>query len=363
MGKLRAFFYNLDSERKYKNVIEQISSDNRRFCINWSIVLLLYWTMSIIMSFFDEYYRMCRSVYIVSFVLCTISLFLALFGDKKSIVLTNIISIILRATLLGSGVGIAVFQNNRTIVIFVAAILSPLMFVSDVQMNLLLDTLTFMVFSVFGYFTMSQEFYTWTWSNFIIFSTAGLLVGYFINKTRFDSYIYAEGAKKLVEVQTKFAYYDQMTNLKNRRAYSEKIESIQDEENREVGIIMLDVNGLKHTNDTLGHSAGDELIKGASECLVKGFENTDMIYRLGGDEFCVIIDGSIEDVEKAIENFNIVIKNWTGNLIKKVSISYGWAYSKDFDNMDKCIKSADDKMYAAKRLYYQDSRNDRRASR
>ena len=53
---------------------------------------------------------------------------------------------------------------------------------------------------------------------------------------------------------------------------------------------MSDVNGLKEANDTLGHEAGDELIIGSAECLEKSFEGINTIYRLGGDEFTVIVE-------------------------------------------------------------------------
>ena len=108
-------------------------------------------------------------------------------------------------------------------------------------------------------------------------------MGHFINKTRYERYVFAESALQLAELQTRYAYYDQMTGLQNRRAYSEKVEQLSKQLPVPCTLVMADINGLKETNDTLGHEAGDELIIGSAECLRKSFDGIETLYRIGGD--------------------------------------------------------------------------------
>jgi len=365
MDKIKTAIYdNLIVSSKYRDVIEQVSTDNRRFGIMWSVILMLYWAMSMGISFFQDIYISCRAVYVILFSICTITFILSICLSKNSIHITYLVSIVLRITLLGAGIAISICQYNvRTIVMYVAIMMTPIMFVSPIKTNVILEVTNFIVFVILGYFHVEREVYTWALMNLAIFSVIGLIASYYINKTRFESYVYANSALKLANIQTKFAYYDQMTNLKNRRAYSEKIEELSTKVPENLGIVMLDINGLKKVNDTYGHSAGDELIIGAADCIRNGFNDVDTIYRLGGDEFCVILNDSRENIETYINNFNKIINDWSGILITHIYIAYGWSYSDDFSDLESLIKSADNKMYDLKKKYYVNSTNDRRQNR
>jgi len=126
----------------------------------------------------------------------------------------------------------------------------------------------------------------------VMFSAVGIIIGHIINKTRFERYAFAESAMELAELRNRFAYYDQLTNLQNRRAYSERIKQLETDMPATCCVVTADINGLKQINDTFGHSAGGELIIGAAECLSQCFEGVGEVYRLGGDEFCVIAIGT-----------------------------------------------------------------------
>ena len=84
---------------------------------------------------------------------------------------------------------------------------------------------------------------------------------------------------------------DSMTGLQNRRSFDEYIGKLVEsrQQNRNPVLIFLDVNGLKSVNDRFGHKAGDELIIGAAHCLKNTFDTDASCFRLGGDEFCVLI--------------------------------------------------------------------------
>lgn len=148
---------------------------------------------------------------------------------------------------------------------------------------------------------------------------------------------------------------DRLTGLKNRRAFEELMLELQkkarDYEN--IALVFMDLNGLKKMNDTYGHHAGDELIINAAICIEQAFSKLGDCYRIGGDEFCVVIvnpkDGEKEFnclLDKAIEEYNQNGKYY-------ISIARGVSFIKE----GKRLKSvsdwkfeADKKMYENKRL-------------
>ncbi len=96
------------------------------------------------------------------------------------------------------------------------------------------------------------------------------------------------------ELLTEIANRDSLTGVKSKHAYSEAEEHINfeiDKEDCEFAIAVCDVNGLKQINDNLGHKAGDKYIKDACAIICKVFKHSP-VYRIGGDEFTVILKGS-----------------------------------------------------------------------
>lgn len=99
----------------------------------------------------------------------------------------------------------------------------------------------------------------------------------------------------------------------------------------------MDVNGLKPVNDTLGHAAGDELLQGAAECMEQCFGNYGKVYRMGGDEFAAIIFVNTRRLKRVQQEFDDVVRGWSGQLVKSVSISCGYVSSdeKDWESFER----------------------------
>jgi diguanylate cyclase (GGDEF)-like protein len=220
--------------------------------------------------------------------------------------------------------------------------------------------LDFLMLLITGSSRMDPDIFRWTVTFFIIFGSVGILMGHFINKTRFERYVFAESAMQLAELQTRYAYYDQMTGLQNRRAYSEKVELLSKQLPVPLTVVMADINGLKEANDTLGHEAGDELIIGSAECLKKSFDGIDTVYRPGGDEFTVIVERPEAEVKKCLERMEKICAGWKGQFINGISISYGTASTEEFSDLDSLLKAADLRMYEYKSNYYQSVGKERR---
>lgn len=153
---------------------------------------------------------------------------------------------------------------------------------------------------------------------------------------------------------------DGLTKCFNRRAYDTDMEKL--DLNTEWAYISLDLNGLKQANDSLGHSAGDELICAASNCMKFAFASYGKIYRIGGDEFVVWIQNSVSNLDSILQVFDATVHDWHGKYSNSISVSYGVVKSseQDFDSVQEISKLADERMYQNKKDYYTTSCNDRR---
>ncbi|MCR5624491.1 MAG: GGDEF domain-containing protein [Lachnospiraceae bacterium] len=163
--------------------------------------------------------------------------------------------------------------------------------------------------------------------------------------------------KKMAESLYEKSHIDELTKCYNRRAYNNDIQLLTDcSENMDYAYVSLDLNGLKTVNDNLGHEAGDELIKGAVNCMNKAFSSHGKVYRVGGDEFAAIlsVDGNL--MKMLCEDLEKYMKEWEGELVKEISISYGYVLSSEVkgQTMSEIANLADKRMYEAKEKYYKD---------
>ena len=172
--------------------------------------------------------------------------------------------------------------------------------------------------------------------------------------------------KKQEERLIKRSQTDELTGLFNRRAYEEDIYAHNDRPEEENFIyVSLDVNGLKVVNDTLGHTAGDELIIGACQCMKKSLGSYGRIYRTGGDEFVAILYCNEEKIKDVLLDFDETIDNWSGEVIDSMSISYGWisTIEKPALSVRQLGVIAEQRMYEAKENYYKKTGIDRRGQK
>ncbi len=159
------------------------------------------------------------------------------------------------------------------------------------------------------------------------------------------------------EKYIELAHHDSLTGLSNRRHFTHHIESIiataQLKEST-FCILYFDLNNFKEINDNYGHHCGDIVLREFAKRLRKLNRSTDIIGRLGGDEFCMIIPGlNDKDVikKKITEFYDSLAKPLPlENTQYQISTSIGYAiYPKDGRSYEALIQVADDKMYQVKR--------------
>ncbi len=149
---------------------------------------------------------------------------------------------------------------------------------------------------------------------------------------------------------------DSLTGVLSRYAYSHTMMEYNGKGRlpEDFAVFLIDINGLKHVNDTMSHAAGDELIRGAAKCIQETFDEFDKIFRIGGDEFVVFTKMNRSEAEQALNRLSETTSAWKGNKVKKLSVSAGFALSSEHAGMlpEELTREADSEMYIAKTAYY-----------
>lgn len=118
--------------------------------------------------------------------------------------------------------------------------ITPISTIKRTSSTIAIQCITILLFALLAKGVIESDIYSWELTNLIIFSVVGLLVGHFINRARFEHYVYEDSAKQFADIQMKYAYYDQMTGLKNRRAYSETMERMRENIPQRLCIVMVE---------------------------------------------------------------------------------------------------------------------------
>ena len=132
--------------------------------------------------------------------------------------------------------------------------------------------------------------------------------------------------RKYYEEQLKYlSYYDQLTEANNRSFFEEKLKELMDKKTSPVSIIVVDLDGLKLINDTMGYFKGDYQLKSVARIVKESAVENAIISRTGGDEFATILPGLDEkEAEKILKNIDKKIKKYNEQeKVIPISISSG----------------------------------------
>ena len=144
--------------------------------------------------------------------------------------------------------------------------------------------------------------------------------------------------------------HDQLTSLYNRMYFDEIFDHITRTESWPVAILMLDMDNLKKTNDKYGHAVGDKLLCHAAKVLRSTFRQDDVVARIGGDEFAIIVPRCDKNnLEKLVTRLREAITQPLDLLpATKLEFSVGYALANNIEELQSAKNLADQKMYADK---------------
>jgi diguanylate cyclase (GGDEF)-like protein/PAS domain S-box-containing protein len=163
--------------------------------------------------------------------------------------------------------------------------------------------------------------------------------------------------RKEAEEKLRFmSFHDALTGLYNRAYFEEEMARLSGSRHFPVSIIACDLDGLKQINDQFGHDRGDRAIKAAAKVLsLHTFRKEDVVARIGGDEFVVILPSvDLNESETIFDRINIGIENFNkstidDDLYRPISMSMGFSVIQEGESLEEGYKEADKAMYLNKK--------------
>ena len=228
---------------------------------------------------------------------------------------------------------------------------------------LIIDVAALLIVSVFDSVKGVKEKHTWIFNILIALGVLADIIYYYRKATSsgilfttiafliYTVYLFAENILDIINK----VYYDVNTKLYNKAHWEEFIkDKIPDSE--PIGVMMLDLNRLKYTNDTFGHEIGDKMIVKFSEIMRKTFASCEFLCRWGGDEFVVVVrNANLEKMENYDKAIHAAVENYNKSGAKpEIYFACGYALSTEFSDIsrDELLTKADKRMYSDKQQWY-----------
>ena len=352
------FLYAGAGKRNYLKVKGNIEEANRKSLRSLSAVAILAVSIMLVLSAFFPILRSSQAAYAA--VGCvSLALFLIANGPaRKDHRFTYIgmygFSMLLLCAGIALGTVVEPHQASASYAILLFAV--PLFFTDiPVRSNamILLSILLYMIAAVH---TQDAEMLSFNESVVFPYGAISLIVCTIQMRAKVRSHVLEYTNRILSES-------DQLTGMLNRRCYELKLDELKSKGLPQgLKICALDINGLKRVNDNLGHHAGDELIRGAADCIEAVFGTYGSCYRVGGDEFMAVLEGNSPAPEELEHMLLTHTAAFTGTLVTGLSISAGIVEIQPEEQLSELLVRADKTMYRKKSEYYSRNGIDRRKS-
>lgn len=271
----------------------------------------------------------------------------------------NIILIMLPSGWINGGKG----NTNSTAYLFI--IMIGITFLFEKKARAILLTILCLTITVLLYLEYAYPSILKTYSEDLLFRDRmiqlplTLTVGYLLLRQFANTYIEEQHklnlySRRLQEANKKLEYLankDTLTNIYNRRAFDIKLGGIirnKEQHEKNIYVILFDIDLFKKINDTFGHNAGDNVLCSVGEKFLSVLSEPDFFSRWGGDEFAIIYYGNKEEVIRTVELFNQKLTEIELPGQYKVSISMGITVINENDSMNEVFKRVDDGLYQSK---------------
>jgi len=356
--KLKQMLFSFGLEKQeYKLVQDRIMEDNRKKLASAAFILSSFLLTMLVLSFFIESIARAQKVYAITMLLTIALVAFSELGKKYQMLIPiGIYMFITLAFSFGIYQGVVTAPEEQTASFIVLLVAIPVWFGMK-PLHMIACIYTFaLIFVVCVLKIKSGYVQTSDIVNAMVYATGSAMISTYYTTIKSKRF-YAE---YLTERMSKT---DMLTGLGNRHAYTAFCARYgKGKLPADLTLIYLDVNELKHVNDTLGHHAGDELLRGAAQCIEQVFSKAGSCYRTGGDEFIVMGEFSKESLNELCAAFEHTVECWKGSWEQLLRVSYGSAAIREVPDGDliQLAKLADSRLYEAKALYYNTKGIDRR---
>ncbi|MBR5127289.1 MAG: diguanylate cyclase [Roseburia sp.] len=344
-------------EADYDSIKPRIYKDNKQKLMIFSSIAMAFFGLMIFVSFVSNVMANNRTIYIAGTIISSTILLLIRFSKKNDkFVVAGIYIFIALLFAVGLSMAVITTPGERTVTLIALMLLAPIVFNDRPIRMVSCIGITTVIFIIAALQTKTGAVLESDIVNVTVYSILSMVSSTYMTLVKCERHF----------IEQKVEYFSQtdlLTGLYNRNVFLELTERYSKRKlSNNFTVIYFDVNELKRINDNLGHEAGDELIKGAADCIKQTFGEVGACCRTGGDEFIVLVDVSKEQLAQLCQTFERTMESWRGNVVERLHISYGCAPVYEFPDTDfsGLKKAADVRLYKNKAMYYTTNGIDRR---
>ncbi len=345
------------SAKIFDKMQQQLTDDDKRYRLQLILMSLLFALIALSMSIvncFSHEYALAAVTFvfgIVCIVCSAVSMRWPALTSAAYIVFNFILSaMLIYFTVTGSADGFSVLW---LLLMPTCGMLFSGQRIGTAFCAFLFAAIVFLMWTPWGRGLLQVDYGSTFLLRFPLLYAACFIIGFFFEFSRKMTY---DSLRQAQQEMLVLSQRDGMTGIYNRAKFTQDIDSLaKGEDAYPVGFIYVDINGLKHTNDTLSHDAGDELIESCVGIITARFPKN-ICYRLGGDEFLVILRRC---TRRQLDNqLELLHKDFSAT--DRVSVSIGCAYAESSRSTHAAIIAADADMQKNKSAYYRTTGLDRR---
>ena len=346
------------SREDFHSIREDLERTNRGSVLTFSVILAVTFVTMTLMAILNVAnthetgitYPVCALIFLVILLLNRLT-------DNRTVTYVSLALFLVALPAFGIYMATVLGADQRTTLFLVFQIVLPLLFcLRPILMTIILIAAQLVYHVVIVQMQSGQMLSVNLLNTYVILCIA-IVLGIYMTTIKIARLNSDRLNKYLLETDT-------LTGVLNRHSYEAALNRLRTE-HIPYTIAAFDVNGLKSTNDNLGHAAGDALIQRAAQCIQEVFSPYGSCFRTGGDEFVAVLRREPEDMDALVEAFHQRLKGRPPEENEAVSVSMGLISSKEMPEatVDDIVSQADQRMYADKAAYYRASGRDRRRSR
>lgn len=339
------------SDKEYDMIQEDMQEENRNSLLFFSVITILFLIVMLLISFCSPAFVRFRSSYILLMLVEVLILAGTYISKNKNPAILLFWMYIFEIMLYVFAVILGVFvQPQEQAVSMVAFLLTvPLLFTDKPFRMICGIGVGVVLFILTAIEVKDKSVLLVDIVDVVVFGILGAILGTYAMKVKCQRLLFAHKVAILSETDT-------LTSLRNRNAYEQRLHDYASLKNCEIASVYVDVNGLHEINNTKGHAAGDQMLRYVGRTIQHEFGEMNS-FRIGGDEFVVLITDESEDrIRAKIEQIRKQVEK------ESYHVSIGCSVGNTSDkNISSLIVESEKRMYEDKRLYYQNSGIDRRA--